>query len=188
VTDFVALVAFGLGSYLDEHFSTSTASSDQLLRRAFNSSAVLPGYTPTVYQLTVGGQHLCMVSILTWRGNSETQGIAPNCIARDLAREAASEVFDIVGTTLSGNYAPNGRNGAAISLAKVQNATYQQLTDIGAVITWAAPQARVLSGTGEVGVSVWILENGFTEEGCLTVSAIQGANESFGGRSGSCGS
>jgi hypothetical protein len=165
LTDFVALVAFGLGSYLDEHFSTSTASSDQLLRRAFNSSAVLPGYTPTVYQ-----------------------GIAPNCIARDLAREAASEVFDIVGTTLSGNYAPNGRNGAAISLAKVQNATYQQLTDIGAVITWAAPQARVLSGTGEVGVSVWILENGFTEEGCLTVSAIQGANESFGGRSGSCGS
>jgi hypothetical protein len=185
---FVALVAFGLGSYLGRHFSTSTTSSDQLLRRAVDSSSALQGYTPAVYQMTIGGKHLCMVSILTWRGNSETQGIAPNCTARDLAREAASEVFDMVGATLSGNYAANGKDGTAISLTKVDNATYQQLTDIGAVITRATPQARVLSGTGEVRVSVWILENGFTEEGCLTVPAVQGADESFGGRSGSCGS
>jgi hypothetical protein len=185
---FVALVAFGLGSYLGRHFSTSTTNSDQLLRRAIDSSTVLQGYTPAVYQMTVGGKHLCVVGNLTWRGNSATQGIAPNCTARDLAKEAASEVFDMVGTTLTGNYATNGKNGTAISLTKADNAAYQQLTDIGAVITRATPHARVLSGTGEVGVSVWIQENGFTEDGCLTVPAVQGAGGSFGGRSGSCGS
>jgi hypothetical protein len=185
---FVALAAFGLGFYLGRHFSTSTTNSGQLLRRAIDSSTVLQGYTPAVYQMTVGGKHLCVVGILTLRGNSETQGIAPNCTARDLAREAASEVFDMVGATLSGNYAANGKDGTAISLTKVDNAAYQQLTDIGAVITRATPHARVLSRTREAGVSVWILENGFTEEGCLTVPAVQGADGSFGGRSGSCGS
>jgi hypothetical protein len=110
-----------------------------------------------------------MLSNLYWQGSSGTQGFAPNCKPRDLAREASGEVFDILGTTLSRNYAPNGKNGTAASLTKVENAVYQQLTDIEAVITRATPQARVLSGTGAVGVSVWILENGLTEEGPLGV-------------------